>query len=187
MTNNYALFIHTKHLIGLSFLMLSISCCKKDNVDPQLPPITQTGENTFGMLVNGELYLPSQGLFGAPAIASDYTFNGKIAGTFRLSANRLPEDGGGSLDIIFHNQIFDTGYFPLVENHPRDAICYVDTVIGLCPNVLDPNNTGYLHLTRLDTVNHIISGTFSFDMLRKKDSTRISITQGRFDLDWWRH
>jgi hypothetical protein len=35
--------------------------CKKDNQGPskeQLPAITQTGANTFGCYVNGEIFLP---------------------------------------------------------------------------------------------------------------------------------
>ncbi|MFD2726605.1 hypothetical protein [Hyunsoonleella rubra] len=42
----------------LSAFVLTTTCCNKDDdnsTDPidQLPPATQTGENTFGYLVNG--------------------------------------------------------------------------------------------------------------------------------------
>jgi hypothetical protein len=33
--------------------------CKKDNIEiNKLPPITQTGANTFGAVVNGKVFLP---------------------------------------------------------------------------------------------------------------------------------
>ncbi|WP_418602421.1 hypothetical protein [Hwangdonia sp.] len=47
-----------KKLLFVLSLTLSLSCCNKDdnprNPIDQLPPATQTGENTFGCLVNGE-------------------------------------------------------------------------------------------------------------------------------------
>ena len=46
-------------VLALSF----ITCCKKtDSLEAELaklPPITQTGANTFGCLVNGKAYIPS--------------------------------------------------------------------------------------------------------------------------------
>lgn len=44
----------------LTVTVLTASMCKKKPVDPidQLPPETQTGANTFGCLVNGEVFKP---------------------------------------------------------------------------------------------------------------------------------
>lgn len=41
--------------------LLGLSQCKKHDPDPvdQLPPATQTGANTFGCLLNGQLWTPS--------------------------------------------------------------------------------------------------------------------------------
>jgi len=52
-------------LIALAF----ITCCKKDDIDAELaklPPITQTGANTFGCLVNGKAVLPNSSCINCP-------------------------------------------------------------------------------------------------------------------------
>lgn len=53
-------------LLFLSLILLSTSSCKDDDDTPtnpvdQLPPATQTGENTFGCLLDGEVFIPSGG------------------------------------------------------------------------------------------------------------------------------
>ena len=35
-----------------------INCSNNDDPQDQLPPITQTGANTFGCLVNGQVFVP---------------------------------------------------------------------------------------------------------------------------------
>ena len=52
-----------KQYIIILMALAFITCCKKtDSLDAELaklPPITQTGANTFGCLVNGKAYIPS--------------------------------------------------------------------------------------------------------------------------------
>jgi len=47
-------------LLTISFFLLSSSCKKNKPTNPvdQLPPETQTGANTFGCLINGEVFKP---------------------------------------------------------------------------------------------------------------------------------
>jgi hypothetical protein len=46
-----------------SILSLTAACSEDDEPTPEelLPPITQTGENTFGCLIDGELFKPRTG------------------------------------------------------------------------------------------------------------------------------
>ena len=167
----------------MSIMLMCMTSCFKDRVEPHLPPITQTGENTFGMLVDGELFLPSkQPLFIGPTLTAHHQISGERAGNFVLFAKRFDEDGGGLLEWLIFDRIVDTGYYPLVKIHPDEVIVYQDTSSYSQPNLLDTQNIGYLHISRLDTVNFIISGTFEFSVLRQADSSRISITEGRFDI-----
>jgi len=50
-------------LLTISFFLLSSSCKKNKPTNPvdQLPPETQTGANTFGCLINGEVFKPGGG------------------------------------------------------------------------------------------------------------------------------
>jgi hypothetical protein len=55
-----------KYLL-LLFLALTLNSCDNDDDSPrdpisQLPPATQTGANTFGALLDGEPFIPSDGI-----------------------------------------------------------------------------------------------------------------------------
>ena len=52
-----------KKLIILLFICLSISC-NSDDYYSRLPHETQTGENTFGCLIDGKLFYPRDGYRG---------------------------------------------------------------------------------------------------------------------------
>nr|WP_315258202.1 hypothetical protein [uncultured Flavobacterium sp.] len=52
-----------KNLLLLLTIALTLSCCDKDDDKPknpidQLPPATQIGANTFGCLLDGEVFKP---------------------------------------------------------------------------------------------------------------------------------
>lgn len=82
---------------SLSFMLLTSMKCKKDNQDPnkeQLPAITQTGANTFGFLLNGEVYLPTKSFFHPDFdLSYDPAYNG---GALSIVANRLLGDNARS-------------------------------------------------------------------------------------------
>ena len=49
----------------------------------------------------------------------------------------------------------------------------------ICP---DSSAYGWLHISRLDTIAHITSGTFEYDAVNEDDNTdTIKIREGRFD------
>jgi hypothetical protein len=51
-----------KNIITVLLLSLLTSCSEdSNNPEAQLPPITQTGENTFGCLIDGKLLIPRDG------------------------------------------------------------------------------------------------------------------------------
>jgi hypothetical protein len=56
---------NTIWLLLIALFSICMPACKKTKIDPvpvpaidQLPPITQTGANTFGCLINGNVWLP---------------------------------------------------------------------------------------------------------------------------------
>ena len=67
--NNKLFFMRTLIIfLSLAFTM----CCKKTETSSldaelaKLPPITQTGANTFGCLVNGKAVTPNSNCLGCP-------------------------------------------------------------------------------------------------------------------------
>lgn len=100
-----------KNSLLILILILSMSCCKNDddNLTPldQLPPATQTGEQTFGCLINGEAFMPDKFGFGTPN-AFYQLVNGKY--TLGISASNR---GGEHLESVLIGAI---GVEPLSED-----------------------------------------------------------------------
>jgi hypothetical protein len=67
-----------KNLLLSAIVAITMAACNKDdNKAPidQLPPATQTGENTVGCLVNGEAFLPNGTNLGGPVLSCFYQRN----------------------------------------------------------------------------------------------------------------
>ena len=166
--------------------LLFTTCKKNDNPNPadqgeQLPPITQEGKNTFGCLLNGQVWLPG-GNFGTPNFRVNYdpSYDG---GTFDLRTYRyLRKDGTDEQYIIMYaNNIMTTGTYNFsniqqtnVSLNDRATSCYYDSRDELNYAI------GSFTITKFDETNRIIAGTFEF-ILAKPGCDTIRVTQGRFD------
>lgn len=161
----------------LTVAALCLSQCGLKKSDPApavatLPPITQNGSNTIGFRVDGQVWLP-KGSFNYPSWLAYYS--GKM---FYINANQV---GGDTRDQ------FGIGINPL---QPTQATWDLAERNGVVCNfgrftdsyrVITPG-TGTLHITRLDTVAHIVAGTFAFDAVSATTGKTIHVTDGRFDL-----
>ncbi|MEM6815761.1 MAG: hypothetical protein AAF600_15475 [Bacteroidota bacterium] len=175
-----------KNLFFLLMSFLVVACNNDDGNDaPQhpadaLPPPTQTGEGTFGCLIDGDPFFP--GRFGLDRPSAFYQF---VRGAFTLgiSASR----GGsvdskqiviGALDIEGLNQ----QTYPLTSRQSGNF--FGNFFVG-GGGVLDANtqndNPGVLTITLF--TDEIIAGTFEFTIL-DNDGSEIRITDGRFDLKY---
>lgn len=172
--------------IFLVILLSLIFSCEKEKV---LPPATKEGENTFGMLVDGKLWLPNQ-----PALLGPDFKKPKIS--FYADINTLVVDARNSESnetITFgvtvndfekksHYALVDMGF---LEEDEFDYGC-VDTTRFMYDNVcetafflLDSLNSS-IQITRFDTVKKIVSGKFNMELHNRKGDV-LSITEGRFD------
>ena len=75
-----------KNLLLLVTILVTLSCCSNnDDNGNTLPPITQTGANTVGCLVNGKVFLPHAEGINSPVncfyqfIDGEFFFNITIA------------------------------------------------------------------------------------------------------------
>ena len=92
-------------LLALSCVLLTNMTCKKSYIEKnELPPITQTGANTFGCYVNGEIFLPRSGPMYGGAITAKKTggsFYIKMADDFNISRVIIIDlEQAGSLKCI---------------------------------------------------------------------------------------
>ncbi len=174
-----------KILINLVALVVLISCKKK--VD-ELPPITQTGAHTFGAKVDGSLFVP-QGFGPFPAndiLEAHFISNQDLyinARNFASSPNEKEFE-------LFIKGITGPGTYLLNSNTPGSPNTSVSYGYYVKRNVTPENEwitntqyTGSVTITKVDTVNNFVSGTFQFNAINKYNTPQpISVTEGRFDV-----
>lgn len=177
-----------KLVSGLLILMISILSfsCKKEI--SELPPATQTGANTFGCRVNNQLWGPSG--FGiaitAPILEARY-FDGR---TIIINARNFSSSPTESEFEIHLMNVVTPGVYLLnttSQKYPYQAGNYayyvVRKLIPLNEWMTNSQYTGQVEITRTDTVNRIVSGTFQFQAINLNNSPQpINVTEGRFDV-----
>ncbi len=172
-------------LFTLTVLLLSTSSCNNDddnnsqNPIDQLPPATQTGENTFGCLLDGEAFIPSGGINPLDCV---YQF---IDGAyyFGLQGNKEDENFNRITLSLSTNarEIIEGETYQLIENEVGNA--YAIYSFATNTTTTSQINSGTLTITKLDLDNQIVSGIFSFDIIDFQGNLR-QIREGRFDMQY---
>ena len=182
------LFFMIKNLTKYSiFIMLlaftSCSSCKKDSI---LPSATQSGANTFGCKVNGEIWIPDGrgGINGVKAIDNVFTGVGSDPKVY-LWLTTYKSDG--STLHLYLKDPYNVGTYYLNKN------------TGIRPNIIFPDDYGFfskgryyitdsLHLGKItiiksDIYNGLIAGTFEYTASNPITKETVTVTEGRFDID----
>ncbi len=173
----------------ISFLLLS--CGRKDdeNTNPvsQLPPATTTGANTIGCLVNGEVFLPRQNNPLGPSAKGCYYQNVNNGWEFYLGFfnDRMTHVRG--VHIETNKKELEQGKSYELALEASDNAFFASYLLGgglYGGFVTDEYNKGNITITRLDKINHILSGTFWFNAKNPISGEVIKITDGRFDMQY---
>ncbi len=177
-----------KKLLLVLTLTLTLSSCTKNNPfrgNDQLPQETQTGANTVGCLVNGQVYLPSQSGLNAPVNCFYQLDNGEFffSIAFADDKNHGPDVSVGTSRI---NLLAGQTY--ILNKNPVDNGDYTGgggsyRLSSLNKYYTNTLKTGELKITRLDLSHSIISGTFWFDAVNDAGE-KVAIRQGRFDWNF---
>jgi len=173
-----------KNLFLLLLTTFTLSCCNKDDDQPKteldkLPPATQTGANTFGCLLDGQAFIPSGGINPLDCV---YQFvNGgyyfALQGNKRDQNNILIGIGIGTQNL----QINQNQTFVLTNNEMGSASGAF--FYGTSWNYTSTINEGELKITKLDSQNQIVAGTFWFDV-KDHNGVNHQIRDGRFDMQY---
>jgi len=173
-----------KLIFSVAILTLVFSCQKK--VD-ELPPATQTGANTFGVKVNGELWVPSSSILpGASKLEARYLPNHGLI----INARNLASSPTESEFEIYLQNLDGTGTYQLNSStalYPSMSASYAYYVLRKINPINEwmtsPQYTGVVNITLNDTINHIVSGTFEFTALNQSGPADVlHVTEGRFDV-----
>lgn len=174
-------------LVVLASALVLISC-KKDV--ESLPDPTQTGANTFGAKLDGEFWVPQK--FGiaptAPILEARYSGNNSVFVNARNFSSSPTET---EFEIYLRN-ITETGTGTILLNqqtnkYPQEIASYGYFIkrkfMPLGEWITGAQHTGSVTISRLDTVNNIISGTFQFTAASTDNTADpIVVSEGRFDV-----
>jgi hypothetical protein len=179
-----------KNLFSIIIFTTFLACCNKDdnptptNPVDQLPPATQTGANTFGCLLDGEVFKPgltnnSYNCF-YQLVDGEYYFavtanntKNNVLKAISVGTEKLSISQGQTLTLLERAYGNANGRYFIGSN-----------ITGIVENYYtSTENTGELKITKLDFTNNIVSGTFYFDV---KDNQGIihQIRDGRFDMQF---
>jgi hypothetical protein len=173
---------------------LILSCGKSHNTSVSFPEATQSGKNTFGCYIDEVPFIPNSTSNGnvIPISAvyyydsTSFDFDQTPPGYFNIEGIDVlaPQKMNGSFSIQKVG-LFGTGQYPIsaslnclnplqcdgggYENSPTEDYYFIDS--------------GMLNITRLDTLNKIISGTFHFTVSDSAGNTK-QITGGVFDVKY---
>lgn len=171
-------------LLLLPIIPLWFAACTDDKPEPkpEMPPLTFEGKNTFGCTINGELFTAP--FAGNKAFAEYYyrQFEKDLYGTIVIENKdrNITRGVGMRLDTV----VYDTGKYYLDTNakvgaHGQVVLLKEKHETYYCQKDM----YGWLHIQFLDTVRHIVSGTFEFDAVNEKNNLdTVKIREGRFDL-----
>ncbi|WP_412560203.1 hypothetical protein [Winogradskyella sp. MIT101101] len=184
--NNYLSFRYRnfgREILLILLLTFTLTSCKKDDdggcqgVDC-LPPATQTGEGTFGCLVNGEPFVDNSGFFNC--------FYQLVDGEYYFGI-------GSDNELLPITQIIILSWMKEIE---------VDTEIQLgsrnngnffsevsfdcfCPNAVTTDEIdGNITFTEFNTDSNIVSAIFEFTITDPTTGAIYEITEGRFDAQF---
>ncbi len=169
-------------LLAIACNFLHTSCKKDKQSEDQLPPATQTGAGTFGCKINGKVYVP-KGSSGTgrpnPHIQYDSDLNGNPY--LSIETFQYPTDINSGIFIGFMH-LNNIGIFNLKDSF--SFLVGASNMINTCGGLSNNSNIiskGGGQITKLDIVNHVISGTFDFKYKTQQCDT-VYITDGRFDI-----
>ncbi len=176
---------------SLLFLLVLVSClqCRKERNKPPttLPPITQEGKNTFGCKVNGQVWVPYYKCGGSGNPCGEiYTEIFPLSTQDKLPI-RIDMNATQRRDTRTDFQISTKqGISLYTTGNKIDSITisyynYKNNSFDPYTNNLVISSNNKFEITKLDTVNRIISGVFDL-VLYKSFTDSIHITEGRFDL-----
>ena len=181
----------TKILISILFGALLLVACKKPDEPTEhlLPPLTHTGENTFGCYLDGELFVANKGssMWSIPPVSGSFNETEKLLDIQGRSEIGTTEDGSTkSHDVRFTvKDLNDIGNYVL-DIEIDKYLGYMSYYMGRCRYYHDLNNPGTCEITYLDMTKNIIAGRFQMTLINPdcEADSLLHITHGRFDFKY---
>jgi hypothetical protein len=191
--------------------MIILTSCERDNIITNntyiLPELTTTGKNTFGCLVESEVFIPKASSIYSqtPILVARYfhieqPYYSYVPGYYlqiyafdqkkdrnvilELTASNIPLSEGQTYQLVSNGvNSFSASYH--FASYTQDPVYSNVQYYHAHDYTTNNEYTGELTIVKLDENNHIMSGTFSFNSLNSLDSSTKNITSGRFDVKYF--
>lgn len=180
-----------KHFFLFFALLLTLSTCKKDDLDcvPDLPCATQAGANTFGCYINGKPWVsgiapyvldPTVHELNVNYDEPNYSYNDFHI--FQFTATAVDS---------FAYEFWALAFGPLLTtgdlSHQQLSTFRAEVYLEYLPDVrrvfqLDTLSPYDITITKLDFDKNIVAGKFAFTGITEDKKDTIIVTNGRFDL-----
>jgi hypothetical protein len=179
-------------ILYITLVLLFSSCDKDDNKSSnELPAATTTGANTAGCLVNGQVFLPRGNSQFGPTLSCFYQ---QDQDGYHLGLSIVEKGSNENKSVTISTnplQLIQNTTYNLAEqtnNGSNYNSNFGQFIIN--SNIYSSNqfyttntNIGELKITRLDTQQKIISGTFWYDAINPQGEI-VKIRDGRFDMHY---
>jgi hypothetical protein len=170
--------------------LLSFSKCPMEPA-PQfsLPPATTEGANTMGFMVDGRTWGNYDGSYDGSSAPMAY-YN-RQSGQFSLEARLYAKDVNEAFSLSI-DSLRQAGTFPTTYRAEPGATYRAVRNLAFSANgsadiysSQERGSVGSITISRLDTVQRIVAGTFSGNLYRSGSRSKsVSISEGRFDLHY---
>ena len=174
------------YLLLLLAALLGLNQCKSKDPAPdppqdplaQLPTETQTGQRTFGCLVNGQPWTQAGNSLAGPVLAAEW-YQNRLSISCRRAFNNADGSSNTNQSIEFAiDPISGPGNYQL--NDSKQNLLMFSDYRTNCQYITGSNQVATVQITRWDPVARIVSGRFAFT-LETPNCGKIAVTDGRFD------
>lgn len=174
---------HLKTLLLLvAFACLSLHCKKEEQQkeEDKLPPLTAEGKQSFGCLMNGKAW-PGN-------LFVDFGSSGYGKGIFELdfyTKDPLTGNPDEEVSIYIDHKIFGPGHYiiPFGSNLMKTNFV-IDYHKMVYQSTITPDSYAIIDIIRLDTINHVMAGSFQFTLFNEFNWQALNVTKGRFDFKY---
>ena len=176
------------HFLLVIFMLTSsllVTACNRSDSDNPADSGTATGSGTMSAKIDGQNWTATSG-----TVSAAYTSN-TLGNTLAIVGSQVQGTSAWTVTITITN-VTGTGEFRLglipgvggAQGSGIYAIVAGSTLTGQAWVTTD-TETGTVNITRFDTQNKIVAGTFSFRCRNENATPEIrNITEGRFDARW---
>ena len=140
----------------------------------KLPPLTTTGENTFGYLINGKSIIVRNTIFQVAIFQQ---------GQLQLGGGVDINDVDQGVTMILGDPLNINQFYTFNSSDSINARYYINSVDISCRSEFADTYDGSIMFSKIDRTNFIVSGFFDFSTVTESCDT-LRITEGRFDLQY---